>query len=203
MSHDQQSDNVNHPKHYNTHPSGVECITVVRHMGFNLGNAVKYIWRADEKGNRIEDLKKAAWYIADEIAKRELSPIPSQAVKGYHEFGVRFRSHYICPSCRHDNLRPAPLVDDAVCEKCHQSLHQDKIDCLCRSPDPGTRAVNAFWECGTCGKTWVCIRNKWDSRPIWLLYSSPLPAPQSDPPTLAPSDPGTPPERPANDMHDP
>jgi hypothetical protein len=39
-------------------------------MGFNLGNAIKYIWRADEKGNSIEDLKKAAWYIADEIKKR-------------------------------------------------------------------------------------------------------------------------------------
>ena len=65
------SDAVNHPKHYNAHPSGIECITIVRHMGFNLGNAIKYIWRADEKGASIEDLKKAAWYIADEIAKRQ------------------------------------------------------------------------------------------------------------------------------------
>lgn len=63
-------DMVNHPPHYTKHPSGVECIQVVEHMGFNLGNAVKYVWRADEKGSAIEDLKKAAWYIQREIAKR-------------------------------------------------------------------------------------------------------------------------------------
>jgi hypothetical protein len=61
---------VNHPKHYNAHPSGVECITVVEHMGFNLGNAIKYIWRADEKGAAMEDLHKAAWYVNREIARR-------------------------------------------------------------------------------------------------------------------------------------
>lgn len=65
------ADNVNHPKHYNAHPSGVECITVVEHMNFCLGNAVKYIWRADEKQNDLEDLRKAQWYIAREIARRE------------------------------------------------------------------------------------------------------------------------------------
>ncbi len=64
-------DVVNHPPHYISHPSGVECITVTEHMGFNLGNAVKYIWRADLKGNAIEDLKKARWYIEREISKRE------------------------------------------------------------------------------------------------------------------------------------
>ncbi|HEY3694090.1 DUF3310 domain-containing protein [Phenylobacterium sp.] len=62
---------VNHPRHYNAHPSGVECITIVEHMSFNVGNAIKYLWRADEKGAPIEDLEKAAWYIAREIAKRK------------------------------------------------------------------------------------------------------------------------------------
>jgi hypothetical protein len=66
----QKHDAVNHPKHYTAHPSGIECIQITEHMGFNLGNALKYIWRADEKGNAIEDLKKAAWYIQREIAKR-------------------------------------------------------------------------------------------------------------------------------------
>ena len=66
-----QSDLINHPPHYTSHPSGVECIVVTEHMGFCLGNAVKYIWRADEKGNAVEDLKKAQWYIAREIARRE------------------------------------------------------------------------------------------------------------------------------------
>lgn len=63
-------DKVNHPKHYNSHPSGIECIEIVRHMGFNLGNAIKYIWRCDLKDNEIEDLKKAIFYISDEIKRR-------------------------------------------------------------------------------------------------------------------------------------
>ncbi len=61
---------VNHPPHYNRHPSGVECIQIVEHMGFCLGNAIKYIWRADLKGNAIEDLEKARFYIDREIARR-------------------------------------------------------------------------------------------------------------------------------------
>lgn len=64
------SDNVNHPKHYNSHPSGIECIDVVEHMNFNTGNAIKYLWRADHK-NGLEDLRKAAWYVNREIQRRE------------------------------------------------------------------------------------------------------------------------------------
>lgn len=63
-------DPVNHPKHYTSHPSGIECIQITEHMGFTLGNALKYIWRADLKGDSIEDLKKAVWYIEREICKR-------------------------------------------------------------------------------------------------------------------------------------
>ena len=65
------SDPVNHPPHYTAHPSGVECIQITEHMGFCLGNAVKYIWRADLKGNAIEDLQKARFYINREIARRK------------------------------------------------------------------------------------------------------------------------------------
>jgi hypothetical protein len=65
------TDLVNHPPHYTAHASGIECITVVEHMSFNLGNAVKYIWRSDLKGNTIEDLKKAIWYINREISRRQ------------------------------------------------------------------------------------------------------------------------------------
>ena len=64
------NDNVNHPKHYTEHPSGVECIQITEHMNFCLGNAMKYIWRADLK-NGVEDLQKAAWYINREIRRRE------------------------------------------------------------------------------------------------------------------------------------
>lgn len=61
-------DPVNKPKHYNSHPSGIQCIEITRHMVFNLGNAMKYIWRADLKGG-IEDLEKAIWYLEDEITR--------------------------------------------------------------------------------------------------------------------------------------
>ena len=64
-------DPVNHPKHYTEHPSGVECIQITEHMGFCLGNAIKYVWRADLKGDAIEDLQKAVWYIEREIKRRK------------------------------------------------------------------------------------------------------------------------------------
>ena len=60
-------DNIN-PPHYTSHPSGVECIQITRHMSFNIGNAVKYLWRFEDK-NGIEDLEKAIWYIKDEIER--------------------------------------------------------------------------------------------------------------------------------------
>jgi hypothetical protein len=65
------NDPVNQPKHYLSHPSGIECIEITEHMNFCLGNAIKYIWRADLKHDVIEDLKKAVWYINREIERRE------------------------------------------------------------------------------------------------------------------------------------
>jgi hypothetical protein len=63
------NDPVNHPKHYTAHPSGVECIEVTEHMNFCVGNAIKYLWRAGLKGEQVEDLRKARWYIDREIAR--------------------------------------------------------------------------------------------------------------------------------------
>lgn len=67
-----QSDDetVNHPSHYNQVP-GIECIDVVRHFSFGRGCAIKYLWRAGEKGNLAEDLRKAIWYIQDELKQLE------------------------------------------------------------------------------------------------------------------------------------
>ena len=70
-----KKDNVNHPKHYTSDPSGIECIDITRHRNFNVGNAIKYLWRnglkidADKSSinKQIEDLEKAVWYIVDEI----------------------------------------------------------------------------------------------------------------------------------------
>jgi hypothetical protein len=66
------ADVVNHPPHYNEHPSGIECITVTEHMNFCLGNAVKYIWRAGLKSpDALQDLRKAEWYVRREIERLE------------------------------------------------------------------------------------------------------------------------------------
>lgn len=61
---------VNHPEHYNLHPSGVECVDIVEHFNFNIGNSIKYLWRAGLKTeDSIQDLKKASWYIEREIER--------------------------------------------------------------------------------------------------------------------------------------
>ena len=71
------SNPVTHPDHYRQRPSGIECIQITEHMGFNLGNAIKYIWRADLKGNAMQDLEKAAWYINREIGRRRALDQPA------------------------------------------------------------------------------------------------------------------------------
>ena len=63
------TDQINHPAHYQ-HPSGIECIDITEHMSFCLGNAIKYIWRCDHKGQPIQDLKKAVAYLEREIDRR-------------------------------------------------------------------------------------------------------------------------------------
>ena len=67
-------DSVNRPSHYTSHPSGVECIQITEHMNFNLGNAIKYIWRAGLKDSErpMLDLAKANWYIDREIKRLHL-----------------------------------------------------------------------------------------------------------------------------------
>lgn len=66
------SDDVNHPPHYNNHPSGVECIQVTEHHDFCIGNVIKYCWRAGfkaEGASELKDLKKARWYLDRKIAQ--------------------------------------------------------------------------------------------------------------------------------------
>lgn len=70
-----RSDPVNHPTHYASDPSGIECITITRHRNFLIGSAMKYLWRAGlkqdaDKSSRekeVEDLRKAVWYINERI----------------------------------------------------------------------------------------------------------------------------------------
>ena len=62
-------DPVNKPNHYNQHPSGVECITIVQELSYNCGVAVAYIWRSPHKGSQIEDLKKAIRHLEFEVER--------------------------------------------------------------------------------------------------------------------------------------
>lgn len=75
MASKNKNDQVNRPKHYTSDPSGIECIDITRHRNFNIGNAIKYLWRAGLKEDKdrklidkqVEDLNKAVWYLVDEI----------------------------------------------------------------------------------------------------------------------------------------
>ena len=81
-----RKEQVNHPEHYNSHPAGVECIDVVRHYEFNVGCAIKYLWRAglktelgkDDAEKEIEDLKKALWYLDDYKGRSHLHTTASE-----------------------------------------------------------------------------------------------------------------------------
>ena len=79
------ADPVNHPPHYTGHPSGVECIQIVEHFNFNIGNAIKYLWRCDGKGKSLQDLKKARWYVDREIERREKEPTFEIVMHGSQE----------------------------------------------------------------------------------------------------------------------
>lgn len=73
-----ESDPVHHPNHYTWHPSGVECKEIAQEFPFNLGAAIKYIWRAGRKGPAIRDLEKAQESIANEIERLKLRQASAQ-----------------------------------------------------------------------------------------------------------------------------
>lgn len=67
------TEKVNHPVHYNRHPSGVEAIEIIEHMNFCLGNAFKYLFRYRLKGGH-EDINKAIWYLERQLTNPEIPP---------------------------------------------------------------------------------------------------------------------------------
>lgn len=131
-------DPVNHPAHYTSDPSGVECITITRHRNFNIGNAIKCLWRAGLKSadTNIQDLKKAVWYIQDEIGRLEdvkLSerisgqthpPIPSLANHGCccDQCG-RFVSNFE----RRFAYATTEGISKQLCIKCHELKNAEKL----------------------------------------------------------------------------
>ena len=94
---------INHPKHYNEHPAGIECIDVIEPFCFNLGSVIKYVWRAGLKPGEddLDDLHKAEWFIKREIQRRErerlVSPKPKPQIDAEEvETAIlRLKSHII------------------------------------------------------------------------------------------------------------
>lgn len=154
------SDSVNHPAHYNQHPANIECIDVVEHFSFNIGNAMKYLWRAGLKGAAQEDLEKAKWYIEREIERNrpksirdlipQLSPGPGTiATVGPNPFpepvtSVPIGSHPIKRNRpkrnkveKKINSIPTPTADvkpsvSDRCLPCVEDRHMEcKGDCSC------------------------------------------------------------------------
>ena len=110
------SDNVKHPKHYTSHPSGIECIEIVQYMGFCIGCAIKYLWRADLKGNAIEDLKKAKQYIdfASEVRK-SFSGIPLSFFiinSGFLSYSADIQKYVSRFSITESDLEDYTIIDD-------------------------------------------------------------------------------------------
>jgi len=62
-------DPVHYPSHYRSHPSGIETIQITEQETFLRGNILKYVLRAPYKGNELEDMEKAAWYLARDIQR--------------------------------------------------------------------------------------------------------------------------------------
>lgn len=122
------SDSVNHPKHYTSDPSGIECIEITRHRNFNIGNAIKYLWRAGLKESsqlnnfekQVQDLDKAIWYIQDE--KKRL-----QAEKGK---SMEQASSNFCNVCRTEGIFRSIPTNDLTCVE-----HDGREICLrCKTP---------------------------------------------------------------------
>lgn len=135
------SENVNHPKYYNSHPSGIECIDVIRHYVCDIANAIKYLWRAGEKPEmgrddaekEIEDLEKAIWYIEDYRVK--IPQLPKRHFKSY----LRMERIVVEVTGRSVNQIVSGIRDDLVSVALNRLLTIGIIRC-------GEVCVNDLWE---------------------------------------------------------
>ena len=105
MLHQESLDPINHPPHYTQHPSGVECITITEHYNFNVGNAIKYLWRAGLKDgtDAASDLRKAAWYVQREIERVAAEPTASTVYCG------KCNASLTSPFCPNQSCPQSPL----------------------------------------------------------------------------------------------
>lgn len=141
------TDPVNHPSHYTSHPSGVECIQVVEHLPFCVGSAIKYLWRAGLKSgaSELEDLEKARWYVERELARRrraDHTPEPPPQTCGTCAHGERTQWGADSGTCGKDGC-PYPTRALACVEWAHVQA----------APAPAP-AVPRTLPCATC-RYWV------------------------------------------------
>lgn len=85
------TDMVNHPPHYAAHPAGIECIDVIEPFPFNVGSAMKYLWRAGLKGDALEDLMKAHWYVVREIGRLQRGKVEEALTRRLQEHLAGFQ----------------------------------------------------------------------------------------------------------------
>lgn len=125
------SDSVNHPEHYTSDPSGIECIEVTRHRNFNIGNAIKYLWRAGLKDSaqlnklekHIQDLDKAVWYILDEKKRlQELAKPKMQVDPGTNTCGP-CRIEGLYGNIPSGDLTCARHNGYELCKECSQRIY--------------------------------------------------------------------------------
>lgn len=116
------SDPVNHPRHYNSHPSGVEAITITEHYNFNIGNTLKYCWRSGLKDGQsdVQDLKKARWYLDREIQRLEKEAMEAEVISATFP-STEPTYNPPLPECRHITCRRASVGEHGYCRQ-HQSL---------------------------------------------------------------------------------
>jgi|WetSurMetagenome_2_1015567.scaffolds.fasta_scaffold264324_2 hypothetical protein len=77
------NERVDHPRHYNAHQSGIETIELIEHLPYNLGAAIKYIWRCGLKSSEtpLRDLSSAKWYTKREISREEIFELGKVGLK--------------------------------------------------------------------------------------------------------------------------
>ena len=119
------TEKVNHPVHYNDHPSGVETIDIIEHMVFNLGNAFKYIVRHPLKGDHA-DLNKAIWYLERQLTLPEIKgfSIPVEVQEKFEKFIKAERNKYLKKV--YENIFKYHFLE------AHQSVIWESLDILRR-----------------------------------------------------------------------
>lgn len=109
-------DPVNHPAHYTRHCSGLECIDVVEHLTFNIGNAFKYVWRCSLKGNEVEDLKKALWYLKRELRMQDVTRISGSIISEHEALFFTLRQKVVDadPECLIGRALASESIEDCI-----------------------------------------------------------------------------------------